>query len=149
MDPEPRRQEPVERADQDAERERARRHRQRQGIAAAGQVAHEDDDQARQLPDGEIDEAAQHDERLPDGDEAERGRLGQDVGEVLARAELRHDRQRRRHRGGEQPVDPAIAETGREAGALHPRRLTMSSLESTHPNFMAKFLRVAAWRSGA
>ena len=60
------------------EKERGGHH----GVPAGRHVADEHDDQARELADRQVDQAAEDHEGLADGEDGERRGLGRDVGEI-------------------------------------------------------------------
>jgi len=87
------------------EEERGSRHR----VPAGRDVAHEHDDQARELADRQVDQAAEDHEGLAEGEDGERRGLGRDVGEIAGGAELWDQA------GGGQcrcqdPVNPAVGQ---------------------------------------
>ena len=83
---------------------------------AVGERAGQHDDQPEQLADRQIDQPAGDDEGLADRDQAERRRLGDDVGEVVGGGEARNEeRARATMRERRQPVDAAVRQRLRAA----------------------------------
>ena len=106
-----------------------------------------------ELPDRQVDHAADDDEGLAEREDAERRRLVEHVGEVRGRAELRDGRAPTASSDQEQAEDAVAAERAArrvaDAARSFPDAASSVALSSTQPNFMAKFLSVAACRSGA
>ena len=141
---------PLSAPDPGAEGQREQERAQSQLRAALHEVGAEHDDQARELPHRQVDHAADDDEVLADRENPERCRLLEHVGDVRGRAKLRGGGRADEQQDQQHEEDAVAADrprAGTEGG--HPRRWRSVPLSSTQPNFMAKFLSVAACRSGA